>query len=279
MIKPKPLGYIDLNGKKLPITPLNNFFLNYVFHKKENWETLRTIVNIFLRDYIDKTPNTTTKLILGEIEVETQYKYLLSANSTRDQDLKIKQMQSDEITFVELQNRARKDRTKVDIEIRAVQYFGLGIGKNNVNANQVWILAEHLEMLEDKAYKNFKLKEETTNEDYKIDTSILFISLPKLIEEVDTKVSELAKVLLGETETKYEDISKVIKALKENFKDLKIDKEATNMMTNAEIWREEGFFDGFEQGEEQGIEKVISYIKQGYSLEEAEKMAKSKAKN
>ena len=44
----------------------------------------------------------------------------------------------------------------------------------------------------------------------------------------------------------------------------------------------EGFFDGleqgiergFSQGIEQGIEKVIQYIKEGYSLEDAENMAK-----
>ena len=48
-------------------------------------------------------------------------------------------------------------------------------------------------------------------------------------------------------------------------------------MTNAERWREEGFFDGFELGEEKGVDIVISYIKQGYSLEEAAKMAKTKA--
>lgn len=68
MIKPKPLGYIDLQGTNIPITPLNNFFLNYLFHKKENWETLRNIVNIFLEDYINKTPHTNTNLILGEMD-------------------------------------------------------------------------------------------------------------------------------------------------------------------------------------------------------------------
>ena len=48
MQKRLPLGYITIEGGKTPIYAFDDFFLNYTFNKKENWEGLRLIINILL---------------------------------------------------------------------------------------------------------------------------------------------------------------------------------------------------------------------------------------
>ena len=38
-----PLGFIELNSGTKPVYALYDFFLNFTFEKKENWEDLRLI--------------------------------------------------------------------------------------------------------------------------------------------------------------------------------------------------------------------------------------------
>ena len=56
MQKRLPLGFINLEGEKKPIYAFNDFFLNYTFNKKENWEELRAIINIVIEAYALECP-------------------------------------------------------------------------------------------------------------------------------------------------------------------------------------------------------------------------------
>ena len=53
-----PLGFIELDSGLKPVYALYDFFLNFTFEKKENWEDLRLMVNILLDAYMKQNPET-----------------------------------------------------------------------------------------------------------------------------------------------------------------------------------------------------------------------------
>ena len=86
MQKKWPLGYIDLEGRKVPIYAFDDFFLNYTFDKKENWEELRAIINILLEAYALECQGTVLEPIKDEIIVTTQFKnYMKNQHKPKEQ--------------------------------------------------------------------------------------------------------------------------------------------------------------------------------------------------
>ena len=67
-----PLGYILLESGLKPVYAFDDFFLNYAFSKKANWETLRLLINILLEAYALKCPGTVLGPITDRIIVTTQ---------------------------------------------------------------------------------------------------------------------------------------------------------------------------------------------------------------
>ena len=136
-----PLGHIELDAGKQPVHAMHDFFLNYTFSKKANWEVLRLMLNIFLGEYARLHPGSAIRPIEGEIEVETQYKYYLDiGNPAKSQDFRIDAVQCGTVYFGEFQNRAS---TVPPVKLRAPDYQVQGMkhcgGKPTV---QVWLLAE-----------------------------------------------------------------------------------------------------------------------------------------
>ena len=74
MQKRLPLGFISLESGKKPIYAFDDFFLNYTFNKKENWEELRAIINILLEAYALECQGTVLEPIKDKIIVTTQFK-------------------------------------------------------------------------------------------------------------------------------------------------------------------------------------------------------------
>jgi len=120
--KRTPLGYIELDSGLMPVYIMNDLFLNHFFENEENWEILRSIVNIFVDAYTEIVQYTTAKPVAGAVAVETQYKYLMKLQSeTKTQDLKITEETA--ITFIEFQNSAY---TTPPIEKTCSKVFWLG---------------------------------------------------------------------------------------------------------------------------------------------------------
>ena len=141
---PTPLGYIELANGSKAIYPMNDIFLNYTFEDAAHWETLRSTVNLIIEAYRQVTPGTQVRPVTGKIQVRTQFRHLLGTDgkTTRDQDIKLTEDETEE-SYIEFQNRARPD---TPVEIRAVEYFGLGIGHSKGRiANQLWLLAQDVD--------------------------------------------------------------------------------------------------------------------------------------
>ena len=85
-----PLGYVELPSGSKAIYPMNDIFLNYYYKNPANWEILREIVNIIVEAYQQINPSTLLELIVGLIEVQTQYTQMLDdGKTTREQDIKM----------------------------------------------------------------------------------------------------------------------------------------------------------------------------------------------
>ena len=110
----QPLGLIELETGTKAIMPMHDFFLTYAFNIPENWQTLRSITNILYQAckdiYKDKAHH--IELIEGDIEVKTQYEYLLDDTHNKRQDHLIV---GKDLTFIEFHNRAKSTSP---IEIR-----------------------------------------------------------------------------------------------------------------------------------------------------------------
>jgi len=270
-----PLGYIDLPDGSKPIYPMNDIFLNHMFENTAYWDILRLTINIILSAYITQNPNTKAKPVSGEIKVRTQFQHLLNnKNTTRDQDFKI-QDNSNEVTYVEFQNRAR---TNIPITLRTVEYFGLGIGHNQGRpAHQIWLLAEDVEsVLHEAVFARYILKEEVNGREHPSTSGILYVSLAKLSNE-RTPAGELASVLLGRTESPNDtDVKKIFAAFRGGFDEFRNDKEVPHMLSLRERGWEEGIAEGIEQGITQGItqgaNKLLELIKSGIDPDTALKM-------
>jgi len=246
-----PMGYIELSNGSKAIYPMNDIFLNYTFEKAAYWETLRTAINILIEAYALQQPKTKIKPIQGIIEVKTQYQYLLDIqNTTKDQDIKIITPNS-EATYIEFQNRARPD---IPIEIRSVEYFGLGIGHSKGKlANQIWLLAEDVEaVLHGQIFARYVLKDEATLASHPTESGILYVSLAKLSQE-DTPAGELASFLLGKATTpRHNNIQSITQDFISSFNNFKSDKEAVNMLSLYERAKSEGRSEGRSEGWSEG---------------------------
>ena len=259
-----PLGYIELPNGAKPIYPMNDIFINYAFQLKEHWEALRLLVNLVIDAYIQYKPDTKIEPIAGIKEVITQFKYLLNTqNTTRDQDIKLIEI-NDSFVYIEFQNRGKP---AVPIEIRSVQYFGLGIAHSEGKpANQIWLLAEDVEpLLHGKTFARYVLKDEVTGKEHPEPSGILYVSLPKLAEG-NGPASELARFLLGKiTDTKIEVVSKIVKSFIAGFVKFKEEKEVNSMLS----LHERGVEEGIEKGLAIGAAKILELIKSGLSPDEA----------
>ena len=261
-----PLGYVDLPSGAKAIFPMNDIFLNYTFENVEYWEALRLAVNFFIEAYRQRYPKTSIQTINGNIKVRTQFRHILD-KTTRDQDIKIAEDENN-ATYVEFQNRAKPD---VPIEIRSVEYFGLGIGHGKGRlANQMWLLAEDVEaVLHGETFSRYILKDEITGKNHPSPSGIMYISLTKLSQE-DNPAQELAAFLLGKiTDVKNETIKKVADAMKESFKSFKADKEVTKMLSFAERYKHDGVAEGVNIGVNIGASRLAELIKSGLSLDDA----------
>ena len=77
-----PLGYVEAPNGKRAIFPMHDIFLGFTFQNPENWELLRTMINIMIEAYRATNASTTATPILGHITVKTQYQHFLSPQST-----------------------------------------------------------------------------------------------------------------------------------------------------------------------------------------------------
>ena len=255
-----PLGYIELDNGSKPIYAMNDIFLNYTFDDATYWETLRLIVNLLFVAYKQKNPGASVKPIEGSIVVKTQYQHILNVeNITRDQDIKITE-DEEHTTYIEFQNRAN---TQPPIETRAIEYFGLGIGRGKGKiANQIWLLAEDVDsVLHGEWFTNYILKDEVTGNVHPTSSSIMYISLSKLSKEKSPE-GELASFLLGKTVNPLnEAVKTIINNFNNSFSAFKTDKEVAKMLSVAERYRNDGWYEG--------ANKVVELIKNGLSPDEA----------
>jgi len=279
-----PLGYIELNNGLKAIFAMNDIFLNYTFEDAAYWETLRSMVNLFLDAYRQKNSDTILKPIEGNIVVKTQYQHLLNIeNTTKDQDIKITE-DEENTTYIEFQNRAK---TQPPIETRAIEYFGLGIGHGKGKiANQIWLLAEDLDsVLHGEQHTFYILKDEVADYIHPTSSGIMYVSLSKL-SQMKSPVGELASFLLGKTiAPENEDVRTIVASFNSSFDAFKADKEVVKMLSVAERYRNDGWYDGVAEGKSIGIiegkiigitegvscgaNKVVELIKSGLSPDEA----------
>ena len=267
----KPLGYIELPTGTKPIYMLNDIFLNYIFMKAHNWEKLRIIANIIIEDCKTRNPQETQhlQLILGKINVTTQYEYLLDPkNIIRTQDIRIDHITQDKTTFLEFQNQAFPIKP---IKVRALEYFGLSIGHSKGKiADQLWLLSENVpDLLHNEIFTTYTLVDNITNNPYPQSSSITFVSLTKLSQE-NTTAANLAKMLLGrEYDTTNEIISSLSQDIEQEFSTFKEDKEIKTMMTVEERFRENAMAEGVELGMMQGrLETAKKLLHLGLPLEQ-----------
>ena len=262
-----PLGYIELDNGTKAITAMNDIFLNYMFNDPANWETLRETVNIIVEAYRHTNPDTAIAPINGKIIVETQYKYLLDVkNVTRDQDIKM--TADDELVFIEFQNRSK---TIPPIEVRAVEYFALGIGHSKGKvANQLWLMAEDLEsVIHGKSFARYILKDEATGEPHPGNSGILYVSLSKLAK-IKSPAGELAAFLLGmAVEPKDVKVKTIANCFTTSFDLFRMDKEAVKMLSLTDRARNEGLVEGMEKGALNLLTEFAELIKQGFTADEA----------
>ena len=151
----KPIGYIELAHGKKPIYVMYDFFLNFTFEKKENWEDLRLIVNILFNAYMRKNPKTIITLIEDEIIVKTQFEYYMqNLPKPKVQDFMIEEVNKTKYTFIEMHN---DPRSKPPVKIRATEYSALSIIRNpDKISNHIWILAEQVkELIPEGVFANY----------------------------------------------------------------------------------------------------------------------------
>ena len=225
-VKSNPIGYIQLDSGLKAIEVMNDIFTNYHFEKKEYWEDLRSIANIFICGYASECPETLLEPIEGEISVETQYIRFKDPDKKTDrQDFKLT---NKKITFMELQNKAYTDPP---IEERATGYYGMGIAHGGGKiTNQMWLMAEDLRsVMHSRKYMNYILTDEQTGIKYPKSSGILFVSLTKISED-NSAAGELARFLIGKTadveSIKDSSVKAIATGLNEGFGVFKEDKSS-----------------------------------------------------
>ena len=277
MHKRTPLGCIVLDAGRQPIHAMHDFFLNYTFKRKENWEVLRLILNIFLEEYAHRHPDSAIRLVEGEIEVETQYKYYLDlSNPAKSQDFRLTLVHGGTVYFIEFQNRAATDPP---IIIRAPDYQVQGMkhckGKATV---QIWILAEDVnELLGGNSFANYVSADTVSGRPYPVGSGLAFISLTRLSESAGV-AGELASFLLGKGKRiRSEEVRRIEAAFKKSLRAFCKNKEVRTRMSVAEKYRLEGMLEGREEGREEGrvegialgAARVAELVSAGYTPEDA----------
>jgi len=247
-----PLGYVKLGNELKAIYPMNDIFLNYTFEEPANWEALRLIVNLLIDEYSKKKLDTKIKPIGGNIKVRTQFRHLLKADekTTRDQDIKVTE-DEDTAIYIEFQNKAG---TQPPIEVRSVEYFGLGIGHSKGKiANQMWLLAEDVNsVLHGEPFTRYILNDEITGNVHPNASGIMYVSLVKLSRK-KSPAGELASFLLGMKITpENENVREVTKVFSTSFDAFKADKEVVGMLSLAERYRNDGIIEGEAKGKAEG---------------------------
>jgi hypothetical protein len=252
----KPLGYITLlNKTQKPIYPMDDFFVNFAFYKKENWPHLRNMINIYLDAYVTKyNKNDGFHFVSENILVETQYEHYLK-NTTKQptQDMKIDEIDTSDQTYVELQNKAY---SKPPIEIRGSNYSGLAVNKakDGTRTSQIWLLGENDDnVLRGQAISNFRMKEENTGDYYPREVNIMFISLPRLAKE-NNLCGELSKFLMGEGPDVLSDqLKPIAEMFKHEYETFKENEEVIKSMTVLE----ERFTEGIAIGQTMAFENLL----------------------
>ena len=273
-----PLGYVELANGSKAIYPMNDVFLNYTFEDAAYWDALLTTVNIFIDAYKQVNPETQINPVKGKVKVRTQFRHLLNTDgkTARDQDIKMTEEETAEY-YIEFQNRAKPD---TPVEIRSVEYFGLGIGHGKGKVvNQIWLLAEDVEsVLYGGGFTRYVLKDEVTGNPHPGTSGIMYISLTKLSGE-GSPAGELAGFLLGKNDTpKHRDVQKIRTAFNASFEAFKADKEVVRMLSLAERYRHDGMVEGVAIGEARGVAKgkamigrMVELIQSGLSLADAQR--------
>jgi len=268
MAKSGILGTIELlNGTQRDISPMNDLFLNYLFKDEQEWETLRSILNIVLTEYIERHPVTSMRLVEGDIKVETQYDYYLDTKREKTQDIKITGADGKKLTYVEFQNRANPD---TPIKIRALRYYSLGIALNAEGmSNQIWLLAEDADdVLEGQTFANYNIINEVTGNAYQNASGMMFVSLKRLSES-DTVAGNLASFLLGANPNPTDErVKEIAGRFTKRFAIFKEDKEVKSKMTRSDEFRAEGFSLGKAEGFSLGvIATAIRLLQKGQEFE------------
>jgi hypothetical protein len=248
--KKQPLGYIKLlNNTEKAVYPMDDFFINFAFHKKENWGHLREMLNIFFNSYQVKYQRQDGFHFIGEkITVETQYEHYIRMNTKQPaQDARIQEQQGGQ-TFVEFQNKAT---TRPPISIRASNYFGLAINKaeGGAEVSQVWLLAENDDqVLLGQVISNFRMIEDNTGGYYPREMNIMFVSLPRLAEELGLG-GELAQMMLGKpVSTMSSKVRGIWEMFQREYDHFKENEEVVKSMTILEERYTEGRFEGETEG-------------------------------
>ena len=248
---------------------MNDIFLNFTFEDATNWEALRLAVNLLIEEYKKQNPDTQLKPVEGEIKVRTQFRHLLNTDDKTAKKQDIKMVEDDEdATYIEFQNRAKPD---IPIEIRSVEYFGLGIGHSKGKlANQMWLLAGDIDtVLHGEVFTRYILKDEVTRKTYPNTSGIMYINLTKLSQE-SSPAGELASLLLGKTiSSKNEYVKNIKNAFDTSFSAFKNDKEVAKMLTLAERYKHDGVVEGVAKGVTIGADRVVELIKSGLSPDDA----------
>ena len=271
----KPLGYITLrDNSKKPIYPTNDFFINYTYEKEENWMNLRTMVNIYLNAYAEKHKKQDGFHLVDEnIKVKTQYMHFLNPETSQPaQDFKIDEVDSKNLTFVEIQDRTA---SKPPIPIRAHNYTHMAISKADEKAkiSQIWFLGEVNNALhgKGKAFSNFRWKDDVSGNYYPLEVNLMFISLPRLAKE-KTVCGELSRFLLGEiSDVTSEVLKPIADMLKQECEIFVKNEEVIESMTIVELRSAEAREIGIEMGREEErkqSKQIISQLKERKSPED-----------
>ena len=266
----KPLGVIELDDGEKEIFPMADLFLTYTFENKANWKLLRSICNILLDSCKQLKPNIDIDLIGDDVKIITQYQRLVSARKRpKQQDIKIVEQKDSknadglirksdiQATYVEFQNEVN---ILPPVEIRAVEYFGLSLGKSKGKpTNQIWVLAKDLvSVLHEETFTYYVLKDVVTGASYPNKSGIMFISLQKLSQDRKSTSGELAAFLLGEdVKPKSSEVKKIVVGFKNSFETFREEQEVLDMMTLTQRARYEGMAEGKAEGIAEGIARGV----------------------
>jgi SHS2 domain-containing protein len=273
----KPLGYIQLtNNIQKPVYPTDDFFIIYIFDKRENWQHLRAIVNIILEEYAKRyNRQDGFHMVDEDIFVRTQYKHYFANRSKQpSQDLEMNEIRVRKRTYVEVQNNSA---TKPPIAVRAGNYNGLAVNKakDGAEVSQIWLLAENDDnVLCGLPISNFRMREDNIGVHYPRANNIMFVSLPRLAEE-NSVCGELARLLLGKVhEPKNGELNGLADMFKSEYDNFKQNEEVVKRMTILQ----EKYAEGMAEGEAKADIIAESKVEMLYNTR-IEEMITAKIKN